>query len=174
MVSPEYIRECFEYDGNTGALVWKVRPTCHFKNIGAAAKWNGKFPGKLAGGINTVTGYRYVAVNKQKIAEHRVIWAFVHARWPSHEIDHINSTRNDNRIANLRECDGSQNKHRSLRQNKSGTRGAYWCKRRLKWVAQIRVNGKQTNLGGYDCIAAASFAYQIAADKQFGDYARPL
>ena len=42
----------------------------------------------------------------------------------------------------------------------------------LTHYSQIRKNGKVYNLGYFNCPAAASFAYQIAADKLHKEFAR--
>ena len=41
---------------------------------------------------------------------HQAVWAWHHGRFPSMQIDHLNGDRYDNRIGNLREVSGSENK----------------------------------------------------------------
>ena len=54
--------------------------------------------------------------------------------------------------------------------NKSGKTGVCWDKRSSKWMAYIRVHGKQITLGLYTSFDDAVKARQIAEDK----YHRPL
>ena len=51
--------------------------------------------------------------------------------------------------------------------NKSGIRGVSWDKTRHKWVAQLRFQGKNHNLGRYDNIADAKTAREKAEEKYF-------
>ena len=45
---------------------------------------------------------------------HRVIWAWHNGHFPTMQIDHINGNKGDNRIENLREVSGSENKMNTL------------------------------------------------------------
>lgn len=53
---------------------------------------------------------------------HRMAWFYVHGEWPKGQIDHINHDRKDNRIANLRVVDNTENhRNRPLQSsNKTG------------------------------------------------------
>jgi hypothetical protein len=100
-------------------------------------------------------------------------WLIAAGEWPADQVDHINGDKSDNRWCNLRAADNSQN-HANiglLSSNTSGLKGVVRAKK--KWGAQIGVNNQNVWLGNFDCPAAASFAYQIAADKAFGEFARP-
>ena len=45
---------------------------------------------------------------------HHAVWAVCKGRWPKQQIDHINGNKHDNRIENLREVTGSENKMNML------------------------------------------------------------
>ena len=88
-------------------------------------------------------------------------------------IDHINGDKLDNRRSNLRICTKQQNvcnndTHKDVRKGKykgySLSRG--------KYAARIKVKGKLIYLGGYDTEEAAALAYNAAAIKHFGEYAK--
>jgi hypothetical protein len=87
-------------------------------------------------------------------------------------IDHINGNRIDNRRANLRIATAQQNAHnaRISSRNTSGFKGAH--RDRKWWKAQIRINGKNKNLGYFASPEEAHAAYRQAAIKAFGEFAR--
>ena len=45
---------------------------------------------------------------------HHAVWAVCNNCWPEQQIDHINGNKGDNRIENLREVSGSENKRNTL------------------------------------------------------------
>ena len=130
-------------------------------------------PGKKAGYLRN-NGYIEIALHGQKMAAHRLAWLFGHKEDPGDkQIDHINSDRADNRIANLRLATQKQNMS-NLRKRDGTTsvyKGVSWYKRKRKWIAQIRINGKSTHLGCFHDELAAHMAYCQAAQKHFGEFA---
>lgn len=56
--------------------------------------------------------------------------------------------------------------------NTSGFRGVYLNKNRKKFVAQISLKGKATSLGLFKTKELAAKAYNEAAKKYFGEFAR--
>jgi hypothetical protein len=93
---------------------------------------------------------------------HRLAWFYVHGRWPNPGIDHINGQKGDNRICNLREANSSQNaQNQTLRKdNVCGHPGVQAMGG--KWRARIRLNGISHELGYYEDIEDAAFAYSEA------------
>lgn len=89
-------------------------------------------------------------------------------------VDHINGDRTDYRRINLRIATYSQNNANSrLRtSNKSGYKGVSWSKVSGKWYATITHNSKQHNLGLYISKEDAARAYNAAALRLFGTFAR--
>ena len=67
------------------------------------------------------------------------------------QIDHINHTRNDNRIENLRLVSNSSNSknRRILKRNTSGFNGVYFSNTFKRWIAEAMFNGVNYNLGKY-------------------------
>lgn len=89
-------------------------------------------------------------------------------------VDHINGNRLDNRLSNLRIVTRKQNRINCgvRKSNKSGITGVSWSNQRMKWVAQIQVDGKSINLGRYENIEDAITARKQAEIKYFGEYRR--
>ena len=52
--------------------------------------------------------------NVIRINSHNMVWVLCKGQWPKGELDHINGDKRDNRIENLRECTGSENRLNTL------------------------------------------------------------
>ncbi|SDC67314.1 AP2 domain-containing protein [Massilia sp. PDC64] len=157
----ERLRELLGYDPESGVLTWRVsRP-----KYGCAV-------GQRAGWIEP-KGYVHVSIDQVKLKGHRVAWALHYGAWPAGNLDHVNGVRSDNRIANLRIADQHQNIANSpIRvNNKCGVKGVVRTEDG-KWQAQITVRGKRHHLGRFKTKEAAGQAYEAAAEKHFGEFAR--
>ena len=90
-------------------------------------------------------------------------------------VDHIDGNKQNNRIENLRETNQSLNTANSVlsKANTSGYKGVVWRKDTKKWMAQIVKDRKRYGLGSFDNIEDAANAYKVAAEKFFGEFARP-
>lgn len=88
--------------------------------------------------------------------------------------DHINGNGLDNRRNNLRICNSSKNQRNSgkHKNNTSGYKGVFWHNRGKKWQASIGLNSKLKHLGLYSTKEEAAIAYNEAAKKYFGGFAR--
>ena len=161
MLTSTRLREILDYDPDTGVFTRRVTTSNRAKI------------GDMAGFIKS-NGYRYICIDGKTYREHRLVWLFITGAWPDAEIDHINLEKADNRFANLRAATRSENlaNTRVRNGNTSRLKGISWHKRDKKWRARIAAPGKQKYLGNFDCPAAAHFAYIVAADKAFGEFAR--
>lgn len=85
-------------------------------------------------------------------------------------VDHRDGDGLNNTRTNLRACTPAQNsrKRRTARAD-LGLRGVYL--QRGKYIARIGHGGKFEYLGTFDTPAAAGAAYDLAAQKLFGDFA---
>lgn len=137
MVTRERLLELFDYDQESGLFTYRRKTS--IKEQGAVA---GYLDGK---------GYRRIRIDKKTYPAHWLAWLVVYGRFPSIQIDHINRIKTDNRIANLREATGTENaRNRGMQKNnRSGHTGVYWAAHAKKWTAQIKVGGRQVNLGRF-------------------------
>jgi hypothetical protein len=92
---------------------------------------------------------------------------------PGMVVDHANRDKLDNRRANLRVCTQSQNLYNSAKSPGGSSRykGVSIVGRTGRWLAQIRIAGKQTHLGRFTNEADAAHAYDDAAKATFGEFA---
>lgn len=160
MLTHERLLEVLEYNPETGRFLWKV-------------KSGSRSAGSVAGTPDK-DGYCQIRIDKHPYKAHRLAWFYMNKRWPADQIDHANMDKYDNRISNLREATPQLNQFNKVayKNNRSGVKGIYMDTKLNKWRAQIKIDGRKIYLGLYDCIAAASIAYQIAADKYHGEFAR--
>lgn len=148
------IKAAFDYDPDTGVL----------RRIATGLPCSSK--------PNTTTGYSRVSFKNRIFLQHHIIWAICTGEWPKCRIDHVNGVKTDNRFANLRECDISQNLMNSgpHSDNKTGLKGVSRNKKR--WSACIQAYGKRTYLGTFDAPEQAHSAYCAAVKSVHGEFAR--
>lgn len=87
------------------------------------------------------------------------------------DTDHINCNGLDNRKRNLRICSRSQH-HYNRKPKKGKYKGVVLSGRMGKWQARITIKRKRLSLGYYKSKKAAAEAYDIAAMKYCGAFAR--
>ena len=156
MITKQLLQERFEY--KDGHLIYKISTSRRVK------------VGDVAGCINA-RGYIVVGINGKPYPASRLIWIYFNDDIPEGlQIDHINNIKTDNRIENLRTATNSQNMYNRLKHkdNTSGFKGVYYCKNTNKWAAQIN----KIHLGYFNKPELASTAYNIAANKLHGEFAK--
>ncbi len=114
-------------------------------------------------------GYLFACVvidgRKKYLRKHRILHLARNPGWdifdngPNNCIDHINRSRSDNSIENLRVVTNQQNQF-----NRSNVKGYTWNQGRKKWVASIRLNKVLKYLGGFETEEDARAAYLAAKE----------
>ena len=105
---------------------------------------------------------------KKLVVMHRVICGATDGQM----CDHRNGDSLDNRRANLRIVTTSENAHNS-KKDRRNTTGFKGVKRQGgKWIARIGLNWKRIHLGTFDSPELAAHAYDKAAVKYHGEFAR--
>jgi hypothetical protein len=89
------------------------------------------------------------------------------------QVDHIDGDRLNNKLENLRLCNSQQNQwnQRLNRQSTTGLKGVYFVKRNNRWVAAMKIDGRDVTIGMFSDPMAAAHAYNKAAIAQFGEFA---
>lgn len=121
----------------------------------------------LSAGLSS-NGYLNVVLNKggKKIPKtvHRLIAVTFLGCKETDFVDHINSNKNDNRVANLRICTKRENSSftntKKWATKTSKYIGVCFCKQTKKWKAMIAYDGKQRQLGRFLTQELAHEAYQ--------------
>ncbi len=106
-------------------------------------------------------GYFDLDLYHKKRTVHRLVAiAFLENPDNLHDVDHINSTKTDNRLENLRWASRSQNRQNTPfpKNNSSGIKGVSWHKSNEKWAAYLSIDGIKLHLGYFETIDAAKDA----------------
>lgn len=92
---------------------------------------------------------------------------------PELQVDHIDGNGLNNQKSNLRWATHSQNQfNRKSRMGSSRYKGVYFHRIAKKWVAMISENAKRKWIGTFETEEAAAEAYNRAAIKYHGEFAR--
>lgn len=120
----------------------------------------------------TIYAVRGIWINKKRIPQklHRVILGLTDSKI---HIDHINGNGLDNRKNNLRICTVSQNQANVLKsKGTSKYKGVSWVTRDKRWTCRIYVDSHMIHIGYFTDEKLAAIAYNEAALKHFGEFAR--
>lgn len=140
------LREVLSYDPITGLFRWRVT-------------MGGGMPGCIAG-YEHESGYILISIDWKMHRAHRLAWLYTHGEPPAGQIDHINWTRSDNRIANLRDVSHQANQHHRSRANRNSASGLLGVTlSHGRWRAQIKIAGRHKALGVFDTPEKAHAAY---------------
>lgn len=133
-------------------------------------KWHAAKKGYAACGANASEGFAKPAYMHRVIME-RMLGGPVPDKM---QVDHINGDKLDNRRDNLRLVTNSQNHMNKNGMPKKSSSYKGVCREAWtgKWLAQIVKDGENTRLGRFTEEDDAARAYDEAAKKLFGEFAK--
>lgn len=159
-LTQERLKELFHYDPDTGVFIG-LKPRGKRTDV----------VGVPAGGDSH--GYTVICIDYVHYRAHVLAWFYVHGEWPTHEVDHKNRKRSDNRISNLRLATHQQN----MRNNRvcptrttSGVLGVAWDSANKKWRAHVSLGRRMKCLGRYKTIEEALAARIEGEKKYYGEF----
>jgi hypothetical protein len=155
-LTQEELKSQLHYEPETGIFTWLISRKGIRKD-------------KVAGSKNS-RGYMQIAIMHKTYVTHRLAWLYMYGYFPEHCIDHINGTRDDNRLFNLREATHHENNlNANMRgNNSSGYKCVNWHKQNKKWSVRTNYKGKRYSLGSYETAQEASHAYNEFAKNNHG------
>lgn len=150
-ITQKRLKSLLTYDPGTGEFRWRIRRS------------NRAPKGSIAG-CRDRYGYIVIRLDDTLYKAHRLAWLYCYGTWPTKNLDHINQTPDDNRIANLREADQHENNQnrRVQRNSQSGITGVSLHKASQRWHARIHTRDGCRSLGYYDTKDAAAQARRAA------------
>ena len=162
----EELKEHFDYNPDTGIIIWKKKQKHQKIEIGQEA-------GCVS--ASKCTTYRTITSKGIKYKTHRIAYYMYHGIDPkNNDIDHEDGNGLNNKINNLRLATRSDNcKNRSMNENNtSGVTGVTWNKWAQKWRARIGIDYKSILLGSYINKEDAIQTRIEAEKKYFGEFRR--
>jgi hypothetical protein len=118
-------------------------------------------------------GYVSIGYKNTYLSAHRIVFLLNHGYLPE-IVDHIDGNPSNNKIENLRAADKSTNAmNRPARSDsKTGIKNVCWSKAHKKWVVNININKRKTQIGYFKDIELAELVAIEARDKFHGEFAK--
>lgn len=127
--------------------------------------------GEKINGTPDRDGYLIITFMKKPLKYHRAVFLYFNKYLPKN-VDHINGTRSDNRIENLRAATVQQNNMNRFptKNKKCKFKGVLKYKNTDKFLSVIKINRKSISLGIFDTEYDAHVAYENKAKELFGEF----
>ena len=140
-------------------------------------KWQSQYSRGLIYAVRSIRVGARSDNKTEKVSMHRIVLARklkMKYSLDGLKTDHIDGNSLNNCRSNLRLATYAENNRntRVRRDNTSGYKGVSWAADRGKWVAVICVDKCQRWLGAFDDPAEAAIAYNEAALRYHGEFAR--
>ena len=161
----DVVNKLIAYNIITGVFTWKVNKS-------------NKKAGSVAGRVKKKSGYRYITINKQECAAHRIAWLLVTKKdpWP-YEVDHRNNEPKDNYFTNLRKATPKQNSanRQKGKNNTSGHKSITYQSHQTSnpWVVCIHQQNKSHYVGSFPTLEMALKARDKKGKELYGKFYNP-
>lgn len=162
----------FLYDAETGVLTWKERHVGAFVDKRAWGIHKSRYGGRPVLHMND-SGYYCARVNGTMYRVHRIIWEMHYGQIPEGmDIDHIDGSRTNNTLLNLRIATRGQNLcNRGAQKNsKLRIKGVQFDPRRNRYVATLMIHGKVMENRWHRTKGLAAVAYAKASLRYHGRF----
>lgn len=137
---------------------------------------NQKKPGDIAGYLRKPSNYWFVGIKTDKLRQygaHRIVFYLKTGIDPQQNIiDHQNGLNDPTTVRLATSSQNGANAQKRTKKTTSKYKGVCWREDSLSWRARITINRKRHSLGCFPTEAEAAAAYNEAALKYFGDFAR--
>jgi len=155
VITQKRLKEILNYEPESGIFTWLTNSP------------RGRI-GEQAGSVGD-RNYVWIRINRHPYRAHRLAWLYIHGKFPSMQIDHIDGDPTNNKINNLREVDHKDNQRNAkLRyDNNTGVTGVTWSNRDKCFISGIKVNGKSKHLYRGKCLLDA-VAFRKSAEIKYG------
>lgn len=155
LITQNALKELLHYDPKTGFFFWRKS-------------------GKKAGCLDKSNLYVKIRVNYHIYYAHRLVFLYMNGNFPSHQVDHINGNRSDNRYKNLRYANNciNQKNMKLAKTNKTGLSGVCtfspkYCNGLIYFKSRIYHENRVVNLyDGPDFFEAC--ARRKSAENKYG------
>ena len=120
------------------------------------------------------TNYARATIGGKKVSLHTFLMnnSFLTTLSEGQVVDHINGNGLDNRRRNLRACTKEENRRNAEKRKDGESIFKGVGRSREGWRAYIKADGKFQDIGHYSTEEEAAAAYDVAASKHFGEFAR--
>lgn len=159
----EYLKQCIDYNPDTGEFKWKVTG-------GGSVYGNNAFhvQGDHSHGIILTTRILGKTYTTNRLI---VFWMTGYMPSPNRVAMPI-----DNNVLNLKWSNIKVGSHIEMQVKKRNygmlaSKGVTFVNRRNKYIAQIKINGKKKHLGSFKTESEAAEAYMKSARKNYGELA---
>ena len=174
-ITKQEVIDRLNYDPLTGDFTWKRRNDLQSKS------WNTRFAGKKAGSrlVSKKNGdgsaravYWKISLNDKPYLAHRLAWLIMTGNPPDDQIDHRDGDTLNNSFENLRECSNSQNSQNTRSRGATSSFKGVSLNQYGRWYAQLKHHGQHLLCKTFADEVEAAKAYDMAAIKAFGSFAR--
>ena len=164
-LTAEMVRRALDYDPMTGLLFWRRRDD-------VLPRVNKRLAGKPAGCRDGQYGYLSVRLHDRLYQAHRLIWLHVTGEWPTDVLDHIDGNPSNNVWSNLRPATRAENNRNRKSIREGFLKGVLRDPKSGRWQAMVMLGRKNHYLGTFSTQEEAHAAYEEAAKRLHGEFAR--